>query len=499
MMMQKGYAPATSYEDADIIIFNTCSVRKHAEDRVWGKLEELKALKSGKDRFFALRTQNDNAALPENDNAALLEDDKAGIALPEFFLSKAEGACNDSKCNTHYALPRKAPSEQQGKHNTKIFGLVGCMAKAYKQEIFKRLPHVDFICAPSDIFDIPKLIDKVLAGKSHSASISKNKRPNRKENDSYREEKIHAWINISHGCDNFCSYCIVPYVRGREVSRPAKEIIDEIKRLVDKGVKEVTLLGQNVNSYSLRTAGKASHGAGGNDFVKLLEKINSIEGLKRIRFMTSHPKDAGAELFKAIAGLDKVCEHLHLAMQSGSDRILKLMNRGYTSSHYLNLISSLRRIVTDCAISTDIIVGFPAETEDDFKQTYDMIEQIAFDSAFIFKYSPRPFARASSMRDDVSLEEKKARNQALLALQRDIANKKHNKLIGSVQNVLGLSKAKRAPDMSGKRKTDYPVFIKGRTGANYQVIYPGNAGLIGETIDVKIHSVCNNTLIGDII
>ena len=232
------------------------------------------------------------------------------------------------------------------------------MAKAYKEEIFKRLPHVDFICAPADIYDMPGLVEKIISGKSHVAAVSKDKRPISEKREEYREDKLRAWVNISHGCDNFCSYCIVPFVRGREMSRPEQDIIAEIKRLVDRGTKEVTLLGQNVNSYQSST---------GNGFIRLLEEVNKIDGLKRIRFMTSHPKDAGIELFKAIAGLDKICEHLHLPLQSGSDRILKLMNRNYTSSYYLKLIDNLRKMVPDCAITTDIIVGFPSETEKDFK------------------------------------------------------------------------------------------------------------------------------------
>jgi tRNA-2-methylthio-N6-dimethylallyladenosine synthase len=447
MMTEKGYVPAMSYEDADIIIFNTCAVRKHAEDRVWGKLQELKVFRGKQHGFFALHTQNDN-----------------------------KRAARSAQCNT------------------RIFGLVGCMAKAYKQEIFKRLPHVDFICAPSDIYDIPKLIDKVLAGKSHVASVSKNKRPKHKEDDNYREEKIRAWVNISHGCDNFCSYCIVPYVRGREISRPQKDIIDEIRYLVDKGTKEITLLGQNVNSYSLKSACYNPRVPG--DFVRLLEKINNIAGLERIRFMTSHPKDADIGLFKAMAALDKVCEHLHLAMQSGSDRILKLMDRGYSSSHYLKLIHDLRRLVPGCAVSTDIIVGFPSESEKDFKDTHDLMKEIKFDNAFIFKYSPRPFTTASRMKDDIGIEVKKERNQVLLCLQDKISREKHELLVGKIENVLGLSVAKKRPDSSSDLSA---VYIKTRTRKNYQLVCEGNEGLIGKAFDVKIKDAQDNTLIGDIV
>ena len=347
MLLSQGYVKAKSYEDADVILFNTCSVRKHAEDRVWGKVGQLK---KGMDP----RLRGDDSVRRGND---------------------------------------KRP----------IIGIIGCMAKAQGDEIFKRLPHVNFICGPSDIYAIVDLIEQVQARpKKHFAEIGRRQRllkmdPRLRGDDiGYREERIKAGINISYGCNNFCSYCIVPYVRGREISRKQKDIIDEAKALVDDGVKEIMLLGQNVNSYQYSVNSNQK-----NNFIKLLEKINKIDGLLRIRFMTSHPKDAGVALFKAIATLDKVCEHLHLPLQSGSDRILKSMNRGYTSSHYLKLIDKLRKLVPDCAITTDIIVGFPSETEDDFNCTRDIIKRIGFDSSFIFKYSPRPFAKASDMADDV--------------------------------------------------------------------------------------------------
>ena len=422
MMLETGHTQASSYDDADIIIFNTCSVRKHAEDRVWGSLTQL----------------------------------------------------------------GKAAAQDKGSH-PKIFGLVGCMAKAYKNDIFKKLPHVDFICAPSDIYDIPGLVEQVISGERRVVSVSKDKRPVKKEKDNFREDKMRSWVNIGHGCDNFCSYCIVPFVRGREISRPKKDIVDEIKHLVNKGTKEVTLLGQNVNSYQ---------SSAGNGFVELLEDVNKIDGLKRIRFMTSHPKDAGVALFKAIATLDKVCEHLHLPLQSGSDRILKSMNRGYTSPHYLKLIDKLRKLVPDCAITTDIIVGFPSETEDDFNCTRDIIKRIGFDSSFIFKYSPRPFTKASDMADDVSIDDKKIRNQVLLNLQDKTTKRKIKSLVGKQKESLGIAIAKRKPLVA---KNIPGTYIKGRTREGLQVVYKGNSSLIGEVLNVKISGVEENTLIGDIV
>ncbi|MCK4463148.1 MAG: MiaB/RimO family radical SAM methylthiotransferase, partial [Candidatus Omnitrophica bacterium] len=229
----------------------------------------------------------------------------------------------------------------------------------------------------------------------------------------------HAYVNIMFGCNNFCSYCIVPYVRGREVSRPVDDILREIEELAARGIREITLLGQNVNSYKtidrrLKTI----------DFIRLLERINCINGIEKISFMTSHPKDASSELFKAMRDLDKVNKHLHLPLQSGSNRILKLMNRGYTLEKYEELAHNYRNLVPDARLTTDIIVGFPSEKEEDFDKTKQVLQDLRFDGAYIFKYSPRPPAKSYLTEDDVSLEIKKRRNNVLLELQKRISREK---------------------------------------------------------------------------
>lgn len=418
MLLSQGYTKASSYQDADVILFNTCSVRKHAEDRVWGKAGELKKL---------------------------------------------------------------SPKP--------IIGIIGCMAKAQGSKIYERLPHVNFICGPSDIYAVADLIEQAQGSPGqHLSAIGEQKRPIKKwcQAPFFREDKIRAWVNISYGCNNFCSYCIVPYVRGREISRKSEDIIDEVKMLIDEGVKEVTLLGQNVNSYSKEQ--KAG-------FVKLLEKINEINGLLRIRFMTSHPKDANIDLFKATNDLDKVCEHLHLPLQSGSDRILRLMNRKYTASDYLKLIERYRRIVNNGSLTTDIIVGFPTETEEDFYQTYMLMKYIKFDNIFIFKYSPRPYTAASKMNDDVAAEVKEERNQMLLRLQDKIRKDKIGLLINTIQQALATRKAKRPPISHYPDNGKY--YLKGRTRTNQLVIYKGNLELIGHLSDIKIKYIEDNTLIGE--
>ena len=371
MLEGKGYKFTEDENTADIIIFNTCSVREHAEHKAMSIMG---------------------------------------------YLSRK-------------------------KKRERIFGLIGCVAQHKKEAIFKSIPNLHFICGPSEIYRIPELISQAKGKKEKIMALGGDReaRDIVYINPEHRDSKAHAYVNIMYGCDNFCSYCIVPYVRGKEVSRPARDIIKEIKELVSRGIKEVTLLGQNVNSYKglaysvERIADRDDKKlyatrypltANKCDFVGLLKKVNAIEGVKRIGFMTSHPKDASMELFNAMRELDKVDKHLHLPLQSGSDRILKLMNRGYTVEKYKKLVYDYRKAVPEARLTTDIIVGFPTETEEDFNDTKMALEEIRFDGAYIFKYSPRPLAKSAALEDDVDQETKKRRNSVLLEFQKKSAYQK---------------------------------------------------------------------------
>jgi tRNA-2-methylthio-N6-dimethylallyladenosine synthase len=347
MLEKRGYALAESEEAADIILFNTCSVRQHAEHRVWSNVGRLK------------RT-------------------------------------------TEY-----------GRRNTKTIGIVGCMAQNYQHDIFKRFPYVNLVCGPANIYDIPDLLEKVVREKAQVLAVDEPSRPLHSDGGGLRLSPVRAFVSIMYGCDNFCSYCIVPFVRGRERSRPVKHILDEVSALAQKGCREITLLGQNVNSYGKNLRAKI-------DFAKLLEELNKINNIARIDFMTSHPKDVSLRLFRAIRDLPSVSKHLHLPLQSGSNKILRLMNRGYTLGDYLKRVRSLRRLVPNVNLTTDIIVGFPGETKEDFNKTYQAMRKIQFDAAFIFKYSPRPKTKASRLKDSVPHKEKQRRNNSLLKLQRRV-------------------------------------------------------------------------------
>jgi tRNA-2-methylthio-N6-dimethylallyladenosine synthase len=348
------------------------------------------------------------------------------------------------------------------------------MAKAHGRKIIDRVPIVDFIAGPANIYDIPAAVDAIMARRKDPViATDKVSRPYI-GNIAYHTPGISALVTIMEGCNNFCSYCIVPYVRGREVGRPADDIIDEIKALADEGYKEVTLLGQNVNSYE--------------DFPGLLGRINGIEGMERVRFLTSHPKDAGEGLFRAMRDLPKVCEHLHLPLQSGSDRILKSMNRGYTAPEYLKKVELLRKYVPDCALTTDVIVGYPGETDEDFRMTEKVMREAGFNSAFIFKYSPRPPAKASGFDDDVPKKVKEERNQALLSLRDKMSGARDREFIGGETEVL-------VEQICRKEKHK----VSGRNRQNIKVVFEGGKALIGMIKKVRVASVVGHTLTGAVL
>jgi len=412
MLKEKGYKISDNAEEADIILFNTCSVRQHAEDRVIGNIQKLSSRK------------------------------------------------------------KKDP-------NLRI-GVLGCMAKRHGEMLFKEYPQVDIVVGPSNIYDIPDLLDRVYDSEEILA-VDREKRPKKKALAGYRSGIFSAYVNIMYGCDNFCSYCIVPYVRGRETSRPKKDIIDEVKALADNGFKEVTLLGQNVNSYGKGLSSKIS-------FPELLEAVNRVKGIERIRFTTSHPKDAGKSLFRAVSDLDKVCEHIHLPLQSGSDKILDLMNRKYTYEDYRKKIELLRSMNSDVGLSTDIIVGFPSEKENDYKATFKAMDQIGFNSAFIFKYSPRPPALSSCLVDDVSEKDKRSRNNELLELQKKISHQKNKGMVGTQQEIL----------VEGRSRMSKKELI-GRTRNFTPCVFPGGDNLIGQLVKVDIKGTSQTTLKGVLI
>ena len=359
-------------------------------------------------------------------------------------------------------LKRKAPDM--------LVAVCGCMMQKQeiREEVLKKFSFVDIIFGTNTIHELPMLIYNAEINKRKSVGIIDNTESIYENMPKQRKFKHKALVNITYGCNNFCTYCVVPYVRGREKSREPNEIIQEIKALSEDGCKEVTLLGQNVNSYGSNLEKKVT-------FAELLYEINKIEGIERIRFMTSHPKDLTDDLIKAIKECDKVCKHVHLPVQAGSNEVLRRMNRKYTKEHYLNLVEKLKKAVPDIAITTDIIVGFPGETEEDFLETIDIVKRVQYDSAFTFLYSVREGTKAATMEDQVPVDVKHERFDRLLDVLYPIVLCKNEQCIGKVFPVLVESAE------NGK--------LTGRTEHFRLVHFKGSSELIGEIVNVRITNV----------
>lgn len=361
-----------------------------------------------------------------------------------------------------------------------IIALCGCMMQReeIREIILSKYKHVDIIFGTNNIHKLPQLIHRYEQTGDTIVDIIEDSREIVEDINANRMYSYKAFVNIMYGCNNFCTYCIVPYTRGREKSREPKNIINEIKELTSKGYKEITLLGQNVNSYGKTLNYNYS-------FAKLLREINKIEGLERIRFMTSHPKDLSDELIEAMASLDKVCEHLHLPVQSGSNKILKAMNRKYTREEYLLLIDKIRKAIPNIAISTDIIVGFPGEREEDFEETLDLVKEVRYDSAFTFLYSIREGTIAANMENQVPDEIKHNRFQKLLDTLYPIFYEKNLNYENKIVEVLVEEVSKNDPNM-----------LTGRTRTGKLIHFKGNRELIGQLVDVRIDKIKTFTLEG---
>jgi len=346
--------------------------------------------------------------------------------------------------------------------------VAGCVAQNSGQKVMKRAPHVDFVLGPQNLHVVRNLHDS-----KRSLYVEENADIAYQDYEMNRESATRAWVSIMYGCNNFCSYCIVPYTRGREVSRPSLRILAEIRGLKEKGYKEVTLLGQNVNSYRSDV-----------DFVGLLREIDSI-GIERVRFVTSHPRDLSSALMDALVELPSLCNHLHLPLQSGSDVVLQAMNRRYSYAEYAEKIELIRKKVSSVAISTDIIVGFPGESNSDFEQTVKAIEEIEFDGMFAFKYSKRKGTRAYEMPAQVPDAVKAERLKRLLNIQEDIALKRNRALEGSVQEIL----------VEGLSETDTSMLM-GRTRSNKIVTIDNNGAPEGSVFSIQIEKARHHSLHG---
>lgn len=362
-----------------------------------------------------------------------------------------------------------------------IIAVCGCMTqqKGMAEEISKKFSFVDIIIGTHNAYKFSEYLTRVLGGERPIVDVWDKEKDIVEDIPVDRLSDIKAFVTIMYGCNNFCTYCIVPYVRGRERSRTPEDIEREIKSLVSKGYKEITLLGQNVNSYGKGLEPKI-------DFAGLLRRLDKIEGLERVRFMTSHPKDLSDEVIEAIAECDKLCEHIHLPVQSGSSTILKKMNRHYTREQYLELVERIKKRIPNVSLSTDIIIGFPGETEEDFNETLDLVKKVQYDSAFTFLYSRRKGTPANEYEDQISEKVKHDRFDRLVTTLNEISEKKNKAYQDKVVEVL----------VEGFSKND-ETKLMGRTRTSKLVNFTGNKNNIGKLVNVKITEAKSFSLLGE--
>lgn len=357
-----------------------------------------------------------------------------------------------------------------------IIGMAGCLAQKDKEKVLERCPQVDFVLGTQRLGDLPGILAALREGSSGIVAVEEE--GNLEGLPLKRAEGVRAYVNVSYGCNNFCTYCIVPYVRGPERSRRPEAVLAEVEEAVREGYPEVMLLGQNVNTYGRDLDGPIS-------FAWLLRAVDKVDGLVRVRYTTSHPRDFTEDIIRAVKDTEKVCEHFHLPLQAGSDRILARMNRGYTAEHYLRLIEKIRSLIPEASITTDLIVGFPGETEEDFQATLDMVEKVRFDAAYTFMFSPREGTAAATLPEQIPLATKKERLSRLNALQERISREQNEPLVGKTVEVLVEGPSKNTPCM-----------LTGRTRTNKLVHFPGPENLRGKLVLVHVERASTWTLQG---
>ncbi|MBO8140987.1 MAG: tRNA (N6-isopentenyl adenosine(37)-C2)-methylthiotransferase MiaB [Firmicutes bacterium] len=414
LLARMGYSRTDDPAEADVILYNTCSVRENPERKVYGQVGLLKKLKEAKPHL--------------------------------------------------------------------IIGICGCMpqSRVERQKLWERLPHVDLIFGTMNLHRLPELLMQVQETGQRVMEVWDEEGDIVEGLPVVREDRLKAYVTIIYGCDYRCSFCIVPQTRGRQRSRRAGYIINEVEQLAAEGYKEVTLLGQTVDAYG-KDLGD------GTTLASLLWRLNEIPGLERIRFTTSHPRDITDDLIIAMRDAGKVCEHLHLPVQSGNNRILKLMGRRYTREEYLALIDKLRSNIPGLTITTDIIVGFPGETDEEFEDTVRLVKEVQFDGAFTFIYSPRPGTGAPRLPNPVPEEVQRTRIHRLIEIQNEITAARNRALVGTVQEVL----------VEGKSEKD-PARLTGRTRGNKIVVFHGDEALVGRVVPVRITEARTWTLVGDV-
>ncbi|WP_442484015.1 tRNA (N6-isopentenyl adenosine(37)-C2)-methylthiotransferase MiaB [Aeoliella sp. SH292] len=439
-LRKEGYELTRVVADADTVLFNTCSVREHAEEKIYSALGRLK--------------------------------------------------------NAKQANPDK------------VIGVIGCMAQNHQRTVFERAPYVDLVVGPGQLHQVPELIRKVQQGAGQQLEVSLGRKDGSKQDitrshesfdplrdPTMRPTPFQAYVRIQIGCDKFCTYCIVPSVRGPEQSRSPEHILAEARQLASEGCKEITLLGQTVNSYKYKEGERTTR------FSDLLYSLHEIDGLTRIKFVTNYPKDMTDDVLAAVRDLPKCSKYLHVPAQSGSDAQLKAMRRGYTVAEYREMLARTYEWIPKVAVTSDFIVGFSGETDEDFQMSMDLVREARFKNSFIFKYSERPGTKgAQLLPDDVPDEVKRERNNEMLALQNEISEADNQRFLGDRVQVLVEGPSKTAAKKEAELGVEHPVVqLTGRTMCDRIVVFEGNRRQIGETIDIGIYDANAHTLFGTVV
>jgi tRNA-2-methylthio-N6-dimethylallyladenosine synthase len=436
-LRRHGYELVPEASQADALLFNTCSVREHAEEKIYSSLGKLKHLKR--------------------------------------------------------------------RHPEKIVAVLGCMAQKDQEKIRARVPYVDLIVGPGQLQQIPELLERIRTDGGKLLAVSLGRRDGslaqiKRSHETFdplrdptmRPTPAQAYLRIQIGCDKFCAYCVVPMTRGPEQCRPPQELLAEAQTLAQQGCKEITLLGQTVNSYLSRHGGRTTR------LADLLEQLHEVEGIERLKFVTNYPRDMRRELLEAVRDLPKVSPYLHVPAQSGSNKVLARMKRGYTVQQYREMMQQIREVVPDAAVSSDFIVGFCGEMEEDFQQTVDLVRDCRFKNSFIFKYSQRPGTKgADLLADDVPWEVKQRRNHELLAIQNAISEEDNRRFLGRTEAVLVEGPSKKSA-RSG-RDSGPLLQLTGRTHCDRIVVFDGNIRQIGQILPITIHDANAHTLFGSVV
>jgi tRNA-2-methylthio-N6-dimethylallyladenosine synthase len=474
VLLARGYKQVESVDVADVILYNTCSIREKAAQKVFSRLGEWRPEESGatsgrrKSRPPASREMGEKESTPTDQGCGTQESSQLSVHSSQTGteISGSHAALGMTK-----KLQRRQP----------IIGVLGCVAQQEGEEIFKRAPWVSLVCGSASYRKLPRLIQELERGNRRVTGLDTDTDETFETEITRRDNPWRAYLTIIEGCDKACSYCVVPFTRGPERSRTSESILAEVRQLAGAGYTEVQLLGQTVNSYADPSARKMR-------FSELLVAVAEVRGLRRVRFTTSHPRDFGKDIVDAMETVQGICEHVHLPVQSGSTRVLKAMARTYTREEYLEKVALMRAAKREISITTDIIVGFPGETEKDFEETLSLMELVQYDGAFCFKYSPRPNTPSLRMEDAIPEEEKSRRLGVLLEKQREIQRARNQRLVGKAFEVLVEGKSRRENQWSGHTSSNKVMNFTSKREES-----------LGDYVRVKVAEAMPNSLIGEVV